>query len=263
MNNNPIGIFDSGVGGISVWKEIVKELPYESTCDYADSINCPYGKKTQDEIINLSKRIVDFLISKKCKIIIVACNSATAASIDFLRNHYDLLFIGMEPAIKTAASKTETKSVGVLATEQTFGGRHYAETSNKYLQSIDVQVQVGNGLVEMVESGKINSKESYDLIKKYIEPMTEKNIDQLVLGCTHYPFLMDQIRQILPESVNIINPADAVARHTCKLLEDHSLAASAKKQPLYQFYSSGEIEILKKLVGDENLNKSDFVYCNI
>lgn len=263
MNNNPIGIFDSGVGGLSVWREIVKELPRESTCYYADSINCPYGLKSQEEIISLSKRIVDFLLSKKCKLIVVACNSATAAAIDFLREQYDILFVGMEPATKIAASKTKTGSIGVLATEQTFNGRHFAETSNKYLQDIEVQVQVGNGLVEMVESGKIDTEESLELIKKYLKPMIEKKIDQLVLGCTHYPFLIEQIKEFLPDNVNIINPADAVARHTRTQLKNNSLLASIENLPVYEFYTSGDTEVLKNLIGKDNMKFSKIILHNI
>ncbi|MDA3953090.1 MAG: glutamate racemase, partial [Bacteroidales bacterium] len=155
-NNQPIGIFDSGVGGLTVWKELVKSLPNESVIYYADSENCPYGPKDKDTIIKLVVKVVDFLVSKECKAIIVACNTATAAAIDFLRSKYTIPFIGMEPAVKPAALESKTKSIAVLATEGTFNGRLYIETSQTFASDVKLNIKVGEKLVDIVENGMVN-----------------------------------------------------------------------------------------------------------
>lgn len=248
-NAQPIGIFDSGTGGLSVFQELAKELPAESFVYFADSANCPYGSKPQSKIIQLSAAITNFLISKKCKVIVVACNTATAGAIDWLRSNYDIPFIGMEPAIKPAALNTKTKSIGVLATAGTFKGRLYIETSRKYASDVNVCYQVGEGLVELVEQGRINTPEAEILLRKYVDPMVECNIDQLVLGCTHYPFFKPLLKRILPEGVDIIDPAPAVAKQTARVLADNSLEASElPDNRIYEFYSSSDANVLKGLV---------------
>ena len=245
----PIGVFDSGAGGLSVLQGLIQELPNESFIYYADSANCPYGSKPQERIIALSAKIADFLIAKNCKLIVVACNTATAAAIDWLRDNYSISFVGMEPAVKPAAINSKSKSIGVLATAGTFKGRLYNETSRKYASNINVCYQIGEGLVELVEQGKQNSSEAVDLLSKYLQPMLDCNIDQLVLGCTHYPFFIPLLRKLLPPSVEIIDPSPAVAKQTARLLwENNLLGTSTRKNQYFSFFSSGNTLVLKKMV---------------
>ncbi|MFH2141423.1 MAG: glutamate racemase [Bacteroidota bacterium] len=251
-SNRRIGVFDSGVGGLSVWKEIVELLPNESIIYYADSGNCPYGTKSREEIIKLSEKIVEFLIKKSCKLIVVACNTATAAAIDYLRLNYSIPFVGMEPAIKPAAIQSKTGNIGVLATENTFKGRLFNETSRKYANDKNLYIQIGYGLVDIVENGKINTKDSYSILEKYIQPMLDKNVDQIVLGCTHYPFLMEQIKEIVGTKSGIINPAPAVARQVENILDKQQIKNKLKDQENV-FYSSGRTEVLKDLLAKMNI----------
>ncbi|NVO09670.1 MAG: glutamate racemase [Bacteroidales bacterium] len=251
----PIGIFDSGAGGLSVFSELVKELSHESFIYFADSANCPYGSKSPEKIIELSSKITEFLISKQCKAIVVACNTATAAAIDFLRANYSIPFIGMEPAVKPAAINTKTKSIGVLATAGTFKGRLYIETTRRYASDIKVCYQVGEGLVELVEQGDFSSTEAETLLMKYLNPMLDCNIDQIVLGCTHYPFFRPLLYKLLPLNVDIIDPAPAVAKQTCKVLIENNLVEDIRNKNSYStFYSSGSSSVLKKIV--ENIEKN-------
>lgn len=245
-----VGVFDSGVGGLSVLRELLQLLPNYSFIYFADTANCPYGSKSQSEIIQLSKKITEFLISKGCSIVVVACNTATASAIDYLRENYSIPFIGMEPAIKPAALATKTNSIGVLATSGTFNGRLYRETSQKYAANVKVNYQVGEGLVELVEKQMTNTKDAFDLIKKYITPMIEEDIDHLVLGCTHYPFLIPVLNKILPENITIVNPAPAVAKQAYRIIQENRIPP-AKEGLLYShFYSSGDFEILSVLVNE-------------
>ncbi|MHC1702661.1 MAG: glutamate racemase [Tenuifilaceae bacterium] len=256
LNSQPIGIFDSGAGGISVFQELIKVLPLESFVYFADSANCPYGSKSHSKIIELSSAIADFLISQNCKVIVVACNTATAGAIDWLRANYDIPFIGMEPAIKPASLNTKTKSIGVLATAGTFKGRLYLETSRKYASDVNVCYQVGEGLVELVEQGKMDSVEAEKLLLKYIQPMLDCSIDQLVLGCTHYPFFKPLLRRILTKDVDIIDPAHAVAKQTERVLNENNINVSKDSiNQLYTFYSSGDSGILKTLLASLEIDK--------
>lgn len=252
MNHSkqPIGIFDSGVGGLTVWKELVKVLPNESVIYYADNKHCPYGPKSKDEIIKLTSKVVDFLIQKKCKIVIVACNTATAAAIDFLRANYNIPFIGMEPAVKPAALNTKTKSIAVLATEGTFNGKLYSETSRKYASDVKLNIQVGDKLVDIVEKGLVNERSTKSHLKKMVEPLIKKNIDHLVLGCTHYPFLIDVLKEVLPENVKIINPAPAVVKQAHRILKANNLVNNLLKKPTYEFYVSGDSAVLQNILKD-------------
>lgn len=250
MNNSkqPIGIFDSGVGGLTVWKELVKVLPNESVIYYADNKHCPYGPKSKDEIIKLASNVVDFLIEKKCKIVIVACNTATAAAIDFLRANYDIPFIGMEPAVKPAALNTKTKSIAVLATEGTFNGKLYIETSRKFACDVELNIQVGDKLVDIVEKGLVNEQSTKKHLEKMVEPLIKKNIDHLVLGCTHYPFLTGVLKEVLPENVEIINPAPAVVKQTQRILKANNLVNNLFAKPAYEFFVSGDSAVLKNIL---------------
>lgn len=255
-NNQPIGIFDSGVGGLTVWRELVKILPKESVIYYADSANCPYGSKDKEEIINLVTKVVDFLISKECKVIIVACNTATAAAIDFLRSKYDIPFIGMEPAVKPAAQNSKTKSIAVLATEGTFNGKLYTETSRKYAKDVVLNIKVGDKLVDIVEKGMIDAPSTKSHIRTLINPLIDKKIDHLVLGCTHYPFLTRVLEKVLPKNVKIIDPSPAIAKQTKRILKQLDLLNLEKIEPKYNFYSSGELTTLVNVL--KNITNKNF-----
>jgi len=249
MNNQPIGIFDSGLGGLSVWQEIIKILPHESMIYFADQKNCPYGERTPQEITQFSSQIVDFFLKRNCKIVVVACNTATSASIYELRKKYKLPFVGMEPAVKPAAMLTKTGKVGVIATKGTLSGSRFHEIKNKYAQDVEVLVQIGHGLVECIEAGEWDSPQTEKLLKSYLEPMLNKGIDQLVLGCTHYPFLKEAIQHITKGNVNIINPAIAVAKQTKRLLEENGLLhENEERSPSYAFYSSKDVKEIKHLL---------------
>ncbi|MEE4198873.1 MAG: glutamate racemase [Bacteroidales bacterium] len=247
-DTRPIGVFDSGVGGLSVWKEIVKILPNESVIYYADSANCPYGSKKKHEIIALAKKNVDFLLEKQCKIIVVACNTATAAAIDYLRDNYEVPFIGMEPAVKPASLKSKTKSIGVLATEGTFNGRLYQETTKRFARDVQVNIQVGEKLVDIVEKGLIYEENTKAYLQELMNPLIEKNIDHLVLGCTHYPFLIPVLRELLPQQVEILDPAFAVARQTKNILMQKRLIHQDAEKIQYEFYTTGDADILKSFL---------------
>ena len=244
----PIGIFDSGVGGTSIWKEVAKMLPYENTIYLADSANAPYGEKPKEEILRLSIKNTELLLDRGCKMIIVACNTATTNAIDYLRSHYPIPFIGIEPAIKPAALHTKTKKVGVLATKGTLSSSLFHNTSKLFAEGITVLEQEGKGLVELIEAGKVQSPEMKKILNEFLQPMLEQNIDCLVLGCTHYPYLIPVLKDILPQNITIIDSGEAVARQSKAILERNNLLSAATDQPKYIFHTNANVEVLKDLI---------------
>lgn len=251
MNTNPIGIFDSGVGGTSIWKELNTLLPNEHTIYLADSKNSPYGNKPKEDIITLSKKNTELLLSKGCKLIVVACNTATTNTIKVLRSSYNVPFIGIEPAIKPAAIRTQTKAIGVLATKGTLSSELFHTTSDLYRNQIKVIEQIGEGIVPLVENGMTHSEEMKNLLKQYLKPMLEANIDYLVLGCTHYPYLIPQLIELLPGHVKIIDSAEAVAKQTQAVLEQHNLLNKQSLEPKNEFYTNGNPSIIEQLLGSK------------
>lgn len=247
--NSTIGIFDSGVGGLSVWRELIKVLPGNRMIYVSDNAYSPYGPRPQSEIVSRSVEISDFLIKNGAGIIVVACNTATAAAIDELRWRYDIPFVGMEPAVKPAAEMSKTKVIGVLATKGTFMGRLYNSTLRRFATGVRVVEKVGTGLVDIVESGKADTDEGKRLLEKYIRPMISRGADHIVLGCTHYPFLSEQIAKIAGAEVTLVDPAPAVARHTLEILEEKELVCIESINQLEQtrFYSTGSVENLKRV----------------
>ncbi|MEL6671987.1 MAG: glutamate racemase [Bacteroidota bacterium] len=223
----PIGIFDSGLGGLSVWREIRHALPAESLIYVADQAYCPYGRKPAGEIRDRAYLITDFLIKKGCKMVVVACNTATAAAIQDLRQRYTLPFVGMEPALKPAVLQSKTGKVGILATQGTLRGGHFLRNLSQVPAEKEVLVQEGEGLVEAVERGEWDHPQTRKLLEKYLHPLLEKGADQVVLGCTHYPFLAAPIQEILAGQATLIDPAPAIARRVEALLtEGKALAPS-------------------------------------
>lgn len=247
-NSNPIGIFDSGIGGTSILKEIISLLPNENTVYLSDSKNAPYGDKNKDSILNLSVKNTELLIEKGCKIIVVACNTATTNTISYLRKNYDIPFIGIEPAIKPAALKTKTNCIGILATKGTLSSALFSKTSEIFASNVKIIEQVGTGLVELIESGKLNSKEMTQILKTHMEPMIQNNIDYLVLGCTHYPYLIPQIRNIIGSNVQIIDSGLAVAKQTQNILSTFDLLNFEKEIGAHQFFINTNPKVLKKIL---------------
>lgn len=252
MNNtNPIGLFDSGIGGTSIWSAIHELLPHENTIYLADSKNAPYGLKSKEDIISLSKKNTDLLLEMNCKMIVVACNTATTNAIKELRATYKIPFIGIEPAIKPAAIKSKTQTIGILATKGTLSSDLFNKTIALY-QDTQIIEQVGYGLVELIENGGINSPEMDKLLTAYLTPMVEANIDFLVLGCSHYPYLIPKIRKLIPPEIQIIDSGEAVARQTQKILENEVGLNTESKNSSNLFYTNANPTVLNELLGNHH-----------
>ncbi|MDT0553096.1 glutamate racemase [Urechidicola vernalis] len=246
----PIGIFDSGIGGTSIWREINTLLPNENTIYLADSINAPYGEQAPEKIIEFCIKNTELLIQKGCKLIVVACNTATTNAIDILREKYDIPFIGIEPAIKPAAINSKTNSVGILATKGTLSSSLFAKTSEEFAWNVQITEQVGTGLVTLIETGKLYSDEMTNLLHNYLNPMLDKNIDYLVLGCSHYPYLIPQIKEILGPEVTIIDSGLAVAKQTKTIAEKYNLLNKSKSIQNNQFYTNSDVSIIEHILKD-------------
>lgn len=218
-----IGIFDSGVGGLSVFREIYRLLPEEKYIYYSDNANCPYGEKSREYIIDRARAITSFLISQGADIIVVACNTATAAAISTLRKEFPVCFIGMEPAVKPAVQVTATGVVGVLATAGTLKAAKYIDTREKWAHDVKIVEHIGKGFVELVENGIVTGEEAEAVVEKSVRPLMEAGADTIVLGCTHYPFLSDTIRKVAGKPVNLIDPAPAVAKHLLEVMKEKGL----------------------------------------
>ncbi|CAM2807424.1 glutamate racemase [Flavobacterium frigoris] len=245
-NNQPIGIFDSGIGGTSIWREIHHLLPNEKTIYLADSKNAPYGQKSKEEIIALSMKNTDLLLKMNCKLIVVACNTATTNAIRELRAKYDIPFIGIEPAIKPAATNSKTQTIGILATQGTLISELFNKTAKQF-QSTKIIDQIGHGLVPLIESGKMISPEMTQLLHSYLTPMINANIDYLVLGCSHYPYLIPQIKEILPEHIQIIDSGEAVAKQTRNLLKE-KVGFTTEKNGKAIFYTNANPTVLRGIL---------------
>ena len=257
-NNNPIGIFDSGVGGISIWNEIHDLLPEEDSIYLADSKNAPYGQKSKQEIIELCFKNTNLLLEKKCKLIVVACNTATTNAIKELRDTYNIPFVGIEPAIKPAVLNSKTKTIGVLATKGTLSSELFHNTAELYSNNIEIIEQVGEGLVELIESGKIESNEMIQFLKKYLTPMVNKNIDHLVLGCSHYPFLIPIIKKLIPEEISIIDSGKAVARQV-KTILDNNNSRNLNYSSKNIFITNSDKNIISEILNNKyHIEKKEF-----
>jgi len=251
MSIQPIGIFDSGVGGTSVYKEIEALLPFENTIYFADSANAPYGNKSAEEILELSIKNTELLLSRNCKLIVVACNTATTNAINTLRASFSVPFIGIEPAIKPASLNSKTKAVGILATKGTLTSQLFHDTTTIYKKDVRVIEQIGEGIVPLIEAGKATGPEMRDLLNIYLKPMIDANIDYLVLGCTHYPYLVPLLLELLPNNVKIIDSGEAVARQTKAILEQQQLLNTQRLTAKHQFYTNGSVEMIHSLLGEK------------
>lgn len=214
-----VGFFDSGVGGVSVVREFVRLRPAAEVFYVADWTYCPYGEKPETVLRSRAHLITERLLAQGCQLIVVACNTATAVAIDSLRATYDVPFVGLEPAVKPAALHTKTGVIGILATPNTFKGRLYKETSARFAGNVRILPAAGKGFVELVEAGEFDSEKAERVVTHVLAPLLEQGIDQLVLGCTHYPFLKAVIARVAGSGVTIVDPSHAVALRVVSLLE--------------------------------------------
>lgn len=234
----PIGVFDSGVGGLSVLREIRRELPGEDLLYVADSLHAPYGDKPEQLIEARSVAICEFLLSRHAKAIVVACNTATGAAIATLRARFSVPIVAIEPAVKPAVSCTKSGVIGVLATSRTLSSGNFARLSARFGADADILVQACPGLVEQVEAGDLSGDKTRALLERYILPLLEQKTDTIVLGCTHYPFLAPLIREIAGPAVAIIDPTAAIARELRRRLENTTLLAQRTRAGTERFWSS-------------------------
>lgn len=246
---NPIGVFDSGVGGLSVLRAIRGQMPEESVVYFGDQGHVPYGPRPLKQIQNFSEGITRFLLAQDAKIIVVACNTASAAALKYLRETFpDIPFVGMEPAVKPAAEHTETGVVAVLATPATFQGALYASVVERFAAGVELLQNTCPGLVQQIEKGDLDGTQTRKILEDALNPMLEKNIDTVVLGCTHYPFVIPLIEQIVGEKVRVIDPAPAVARQAKRLLEAGGLKSPGGAGADVRYFTSGPADAMKNLL---------------
>lgn len=246
--NSPIGIFDSGVGGLSVAREIRNILPSEDILYFADSAYCPYGTRPPEEILARSATISRFLLGKCVKILVVACNSASIAGLDKLRAFIEIPIVGMEPAVKPAAGATRNGRIGVLATGVTLNGDRFSTLLSKFASGIDVFTQPCPGLVELIEAGKMSGPEVEEMLNRYLLPLLDRDVDTIVLGCTHYPFLRQAILEKAGPGINIIDTGEAVARQVHRVLRDNTILNVSRNPGSETFFTSGEPEMVGKVM---------------
>lgn len=246
-----LGVFDSGIGGLSVANAILQKLPKETLLYFGDTARLPYGRKAQSTIRSYCFQITDFLVQQGCKAIIIACNTASAAALCELRDHWpSISFIGMEPAVKPGAKHTRSGKIGVLATAGTFSSYRYEKLTNTFARDIQVWEDPCVGLVELIEEGKVNTPEMENLLSSILQPMLAEQVDTFILGCTHYPFAQAVIQKIIGPDKTIINPAPAVANQVKRVLEQQHLLCGHKIENAHQFFSSGDTFLF-----EENLKR--------
>jgi glutamate racemase len=248
LQKNPIGVFDSGVGGLSVLREIRRELPHEDLLYVADSGHAPYGDKSTQLIEARSIAIVEFLVSQHAKAIVVACNTATGAAVKTLRARFSIPIVAMEPAVKPAAAHTKTGVIGVLATSGTLGSNNFVKLHARFGADVNILVQACPGLVEQVEAGDLSGDKTRALIAQYVLPLLAQKADTLVLGCTHYPFLAPLIREIAGPSVAIIDPAAAVARELRRRLASIKQLSPEAHAGTERFWTSAASDKTKQVI---------------
>ena len=241
-----IGMFDSGLGGLSVWRELTRLLPQEPVIYLADRAYCPYGGRSTEDILARSEAITRYLIGQGAKLIVIACNTATSAAARELRRRYpDLPIVGMEPAVKPAALHSRSGQIAVLATRATLKGDKFLGLKAQYDDSVDILPLPGDGFVELVESGDLASEQAQRVVERQLQPLTAHAVDQVVLGCTHYPFLSPLIEATLPAGVKLIDPARAVSQQAERLLHRHGLACVSDTSPVHRFVTTGEADSMR------------------
>ncbi len=242
---NPVGVFDSGVGGLSVLRAIRQQLPDEAVIYVADQAHVPYGPRPQEQVRLFSEEITRFLLSQDCKIIVVACNTASASALHSLRQTFPQVpFVGMEPAVKPAAETSRSGVVGVLATPATFQGALYASVIERFARGVTVLQHTCPGLVAQIEAGDLASEKTRCILEDALLPMLDQGIDTVVLGCTHYPFVIPLIEAISGPTVRVIDPAPAVARQVERLLKERGLRSMQLVSGGLQVFTTGEPGLL-------------------
>ena len=249
MNNHPIGIYDSGFGGLSVWRELYRALPNESLVYLGDGKNCPYGSQAADNILQYATQSVERLLKRGCKMIVVACNTATAVAIKHLREKYpEVPFVGLEPAVKPACLTTKSGVVGVVATERSLQGEKFLTTLARYGEGVDVIKAVGRGFVEAVEADAELLPQTETLVRQTIEPIIEAGADVIVLGCTHYPFLRGVIDKVIGDrTVRVIDSGEAVEKRVESLLDEYDIRAAVDNQAEYEFLTFADEDYAERL----------------
>ena len=256
--NQPIGIFDSGVGGLSVLRAMRQLMPEEPVIYFGDQGHVPYGPRLMGQVRDFSEAITRFLLDQGAKLIVVACNTASAAALHYLRDKFPhISFVGMEPAVKPAAEHTQSGLVGVLATPATFQGALYASVLERFANDVQVLQHTCPGLVGQIEKGDLEGDETRAILEDALRTMLDKGIDTVVLGCTHYPFVIPLIERIVGESVRVIDPAPAVAKQANRLLEAQGMQSPAGDRAEVQLYTSGDVDslisLLPKLLGESGM----------
>ncbi len=247
ISQQAIGVMDSGVGGISVLKHIHALLPHENLMYVADSKYAPYGNKTAEEITSRCMILADFLIAQNVKALVVACNTATAAAIDELREAFDIPIIGMEPAVKPAAEASKNGIIGVLATVGTLKSAQFAALLESYGRNVKVVTQACVGLVECIERGELDTSETKALIRLYATPLLAEGADTIVLGCTHYPFVKHVIQEIVGDKITLIDTGAAVGKQLKRQLEEKDLLSTSKQKAEVNFWTNSEAENAHKV----------------
>ncbi len=240
--DRPVGVFDSGVGGLSVLRAIRQELPHEHLLYVADSGSAPYGDRSAAFVTDRASAMTQFLIEQGVKAVVVACNTATAIAVESLRARFAVPIIAIEPAVKPAASRTRSRIVGVLATTGTLSSPNMAKLLADYGSDVEFLIQPCPGLADQVEKGELASEETRVLVERYVRPLTDKGADILVLGCTHYPFLSPLIQEIAGPGVDVIDPATAVARELRRRLENLDLLGHGVEPGTERFWTTGALE---------------------
>ena len=259
--NSPIGVFDSGVGGLSVLRAVRALMPEEAILYFGDQGHVPYGPRSMEQIQNFSMGITEFLLDHDSKLIVVACNTASAAALTYLRERFPSVpFVGMEPAVKPAAETTKTGRVGVLATPATFQGALYASVVERFAAGVELFQHTCPGLVRQIEKGDLGSNVTRSILEDALHPMLEKNIDTVVLGCTHYPFVIPLIQEVVGEKVRVIDPAPSVAKQANRLLESAGMKNQSQSRASVRFFTSGDptamYSLLPLLLGESGEVKS-------
>ncbi len=250
----PIGVYDSGVGGLSVLRAIHSQLPNEETLYFADQAKVPYGERSLEEVRQLSEGVTRMMMKQGAKLIVIACNTASAAALKHLRALYpEFPFVGMEPAVKPAAEQTLTGKVGVLATPAAFQGELYASVVERFAKDVQIFQATCPGLVKQIERGYLNTYLTRNILQQALQPMLAEGVDTLVMGCTHFPFVIPLIQEIAGETVRIIDPAPAIARQTERVLIQQYLLRTSSAKLSHRYLTSGDptrfSRLLEQLLG--------------
>jgi glutamate racemase len=244
--DQPIGLFDSGIGGLSILREVRRLLPAEDLEYLADQAHVPYGSRPLDEVRSFSEGITRFLLERRAKLVVVACNTASAVALHHLRRTFPQTpFVGMEPAVKPAAQATRTRVVGVLATPATFQGELFASVVERFAAGVRVVEQTAPGLVEQIEAGDLQGPATRRIVEGALRPLLAQGADTIVMGCTHYPFVIPLVQELAGPEVQVIDPSPAIARQTQRVLEEKGPAASKRGAGRVRLFTSGDVHGLE------------------